>query len=360
MPAQLTQQWALASQSAVKLGIQQQGWYRVTYDDLVAAGLAAQVDPATLQLFVNGTEQAIRVTTATPGVFTSGDAVEFYGVGADTPYTDTRIYWLQAGVQPGRRIAVAPGAPSVPSASTGFASALKRKDRSVYFAAIRNGDAENWFGPGVFPPDPSDPSWTPTQLTLTPNNIDHAAAAGAQLTVDLQGVRISADGTTPHRVGVLLNGTDVGEMTFLGQAHVRADVPGRRGLACRRREHGDARRARRRRRQQPHRRVTLTYPHSYEADADRLQFTVDAPASIVAGGFAGSSVRVFDITDRTSPVELQAAPATVGGVTSVTVNVAGTGTRTLLAFSDETVASPLFVKANLRHNCTRPATRTTT
>jgi subtilisin-like proprotein convertase family protein len=355
VPAQVTQQWALASQPAVKLGIQQQGWYRVTRDDLVAAGLATQIDPATLQLFVNGTEQAIRVITATPGVFASGDAVEFYGAGTDTPYADTRTYWLQAGVQPGRRIPVVAGAPPLPSPATGFASALKRKDRSVYFAALRNGDAENWFGPGVYPQDPSDPSSTPTMLTLTPNNIDHTSAAGAQLTVDLQGVGISADGVTPHRVGVLLNGTDVGEMTFLGQAHAEQTfaVPsallldGTNAVTFQARG-GDADSS-------LVDAITLTYPHSYQADADRLKFTVDAPGSIAVGGFAGSQVRVFDITDRTSPVQLQATPATVGGVTTVTVNVAGTGTRTLLAFSDETVASPLFIKANQPSQLHAPA-----
>ena len=36
----------------------------------------------------------------------AGDAIEFYGSGIETPYTDTRIYWLQAGGQAGRRIAV--------------------------------------------------------------------------------------------------------------------------------------------------------------------------------------------------------------------------------------------------------------
>ena len=31
-------------------------------------------------------------------------AIEFYGTGLDTPYTDTNVYWLYAGTRPGKRI----------------------------------------------------------------------------------------------------------------------------------------------------------------------------------------------------------------------------------------------------------------
>ena len=48
--------------------------------------------------------------------------------------------------------------------------------------------------------------------------------------------------------------------------------------------------------------IRLDYPHAYQADADRLRFTVEAPGSITVGGFASASIRVFDITDRTAPV----------------------------------------------------------
>ncbi|MGH9144342.1 MAG: C25 family cysteine peptidase [Vicinamibacterales bacterium] len=349
VPPAVAQQWMLASQSTVKLAIQQTGWYRVTRDDLVAAGLSAQVDPRTLQLFVNGVEQAIRVTTAASSAFASGDAIEFYGVATDTPYADTRVYWLQSGVQPGRRIALDAGGPGTGSAATGFAAALRRKDRSVYFAALRNGDTENWFGPMVSPqpavPDPDDP-WSQTALTLTLDHIDRTAAGGAQLTVALQGVTTTADGNAAHRVGVFMNGTEVGELAFLGQAHAvqtlsvplallldganRVTFEARGGDADN--SLTDA--------------ITLTYPHSYQADADRLRFTVEGPGAITIGGFAGGSIRVFDITDRATPTELAVTPGSAAGLSTASVTVPGAGTRTLFAFSDETVGSPLSVTAN--------------
>jgi hypothetical protein len=117
-PPEVATQWNLAAAAgAVKIGVRKPGWYRVTQPELLTAGLASNVDPRTLQLFVDGTELAIRVTGETDGHF---DAIEFYGSGVDTPYTDTRTYWLRASADPGQRIAVDASGALPPSASTGF------------------------------------------------------------------------------------------------------------------------------------------------------------------------------------------------------------------------------------------------
>ncbi len=139
-------QWTLAMQGAVKIGITRPGWYRVDQPALVDAGLSAAVDPRTLRLFVDGVEQAVRVTGQEDGRFDAGDAVEFFATGLDTAYTDTRVYWLAAGTGPGRRMAVTPRRNAAPSADRAFWQGVQYKERSVYFAALRNGDVENWFG----------------------------------------------------------------------------------------------------------------------------------------------------------------------------------------------------------------------
>ena len=140
-------QWAIASQPAVKIGVRVAGWYRVTQPALVAAGLDPQVDPATLRLYLEGVEQPILVTGAGDGQFNPADVIEFYGTGVDTPFVRHRR------VLPDRRhrhrAARADGACREPGAGgsrRGSWGTVERKDRSIYFAALRNGDAENWFG----------------------------------------------------------------------------------------------------------------------------------------------------------------------------------------------------------------------
>ena len=64
----------------------------------------------------------------------------------DTPFSDTAVYFLTGGTGAGLRVQTAPVASPGPAAAARFWGTVERKDRSVYFAALRNGDAENWFG----------------------------------------------------------------------------------------------------------------------------------------------------------------------------------------------------------------------
>lgn len=99
----LQDQWAIAGQSALKIQIKKDGWYRVTQQQIAAAGFIPIVDIQNLSLYLNAQEIAIR-TSQSSGQFGNGDYLEFYGQGLDTKESDTRIYYLIAGTQPGRRM----------------------------------------------------------------------------------------------------------------------------------------------------------------------------------------------------------------------------------------------------------------
>jgi len=101
----LTQQWSIAGQPALKIGIRADGWYRITQGQLSAAGFDVTRDARNLQLFVEGNEIAMSVSRDT-GVLSQADFVEFWGQGLDSPTTDTRVYWLVNGPQAGKRIGV--------------------------------------------------------------------------------------------------------------------------------------------------------------------------------------------------------------------------------------------------------------
>jgi hypothetical protein len=333
----LATQRRLAAQAGVKIGVDRPGWYRVTQPELIAAGLDPQAAPQMLRLFAEGVEQAIAVTGAQGGRFDAGGAIEFYGTGLDTPYTATRTYWLIAGDRAGRRMAVhaAPAGRAPSSSASSFPFTLQQKERSIYFASLRNGDEENWFGAFIYE--------EPTDLTL---EVANDAGGAAELEIALQGVTAVADVTPDHRVGVRVNGTEVGEVVFDGQAVGVQTFAVPAGTLV---EGANAVTLVARGGEADYSLVDLVrlrYPHRYRADADLLRFTGEGPGPIKIGGFARPAIRVIDVTDPLSPTELRGTVAADGGLSAVSVNLAGSGPRTLLAFTDATVATAASVRPN--------------
>ena len=195
-------QLALAGAGAVKIVVRGAGWVRVGQPALVAAGLDPSVDPARLQLHADGVEQAIVVTGDGNNVFAAGEAIEFWGAGRDTQWTDARTYWLTAGGG-GARVATAAGGTATLGAAT-FARTERLLERAIYIASVRNGDESNFFGAAV--------SATPTARTLAAHHLDASQAGEAVLRVTLQGVTV-----TSHAVDIAFNGTALGAGVLDGQ-----------------------------------------------------------------------------------------------------------------------------------------------
>jgi peptidase C25-like protein len=99
----LEDQWSVAAKPGLKISIKSDGWYRVTQQDMAAAGFNPAVDIRNLRLFGDGQELAINTSQAL-GPFSSGDYIEFYGRGIDVPTSDTRTYYLIADSVPGKRV----------------------------------------------------------------------------------------------------------------------------------------------------------------------------------------------------------------------------------------------------------------
>ena len=110
-------QQPLASQGAVKISVNQRGWYRVTQSDLAAAGFNTNFDPQFLRLFNGNMEVPLLVNAAQRGQFAPGDSFEFYGMALDTLSTDTNTYWLIVGKSKGLRIAARPTQSAQPKSS---------------------------------------------------------------------------------------------------------------------------------------------------------------------------------------------------------------------------------------------------
>lgn len=152
VPAAIQDQWAIVAQAGLKIGVKQNGWYRVTQPEMLAAGFDVSADARNLRLFVDGREVPIEVTKSS-GLLGSGDFLEFYGTGLDTLTTDTHVYYLINGSQAGLRVPVFgeihtdvvpnPSQPSAPVASsaidtTGFSGRVWFRDVSSGIVAVKD------------------------------------------------------------------------------------------------------------------------------------------------------------------------------------------------------------------------------
>lgn len=331
-------QFELAGHPAVKIFVQHEGWYRITQPQLVAAGLSASVDPTLLRLFAEGTEQPISISGVAEGVggFGPQAAIEFYGTGIDTPYSDRRVYWLVAGDQPGKRIPRESANGDGGWQPSSFPETVELKPRTTYFAALLREDTDNFFGALV--------SSTPVNQILRTPGIASTSIAEAALQVVLQGV---TEGM-PHNVSVTINGANLGALNFTGQSlgTVKLRIP--RGIL-----------------QQGVNTVTLTaqggasdlslvdrinltYPRTYTAQSDLLKFTAEAGEQVVVHGFDQPPSRLIDITDSARAQELEPEVDAENGGYKLRVKIPQSvpGKHILLALSDKRIAKPWQVTRN--------------
>lgn len=337
-PARMTRadvagQIGLASGPALKLSVKKEGWYHVTAAELIGAGLDPNVDPRMLQLIVNGNEQPLIVKGEDDGRLDQADAVEFFGTGVDSAATDTRIYWLTAGSRPGLRIDRVKGKGGKPAPAS-LAYTVERKDRTVYFSSLRNGEKENFFGAVI--------TRNGVDQSIALRHLDAGPAGEASLEVALQGVSLLA-----HRVSVELNGTAVGEVRFDGQAEGVATFSLNRAAL---------------REGQNIVRLTpdavndvslvdyihITYPRTYTAEAGALRFSLARKQQATIAGFTSGSIRVLDITDPDAVTEVTAQVDGRDNNFSVTVSAPkkSNGERLLWAVSDEAAVRPAAITAN--------------
>jgi hypothetical protein len=326
-PQLAMQQGALAGLPAVKISVRSEGWYQVTKQALVAAGLNPQQDPRFLQLFLNGAEVPISVT-GTSSSYTVG----FYGTGVDTQSTDLAVYWLIGGSQAGQRIPVTPGTGAAGTSSS-FPYTIELRQRTIYFPGVLNGEKENFFGDPVTGDGPTDESFMVTHL-------DPAMTEGS-LSLGIQGVT-----ELGHRVTVALNGTPLGEIDFTGQTEGFATIPVSAGLI----KEGvndvtlnglggdtdvsllDY--------------IRLTYRHTYAADNNSLKFTTTSGQAVTVEGFSNSGIRVMDVTDPRSPVELTGIGQPGGGGLAIVIASPLAGPRTLFAFTADQAQAPAALDFN--------------
>ena len=316
---------------AVKMTIKEEGWYRVTQQELVAAGFDAKIDPRGLRVFVEGAEQAILVRGEQDRSFDVGDAVEFFATGQDSAFTDAHVYWLVSGEGFGSRIS-AVKSKVAPSGPRSFSYTAERRDRTIYFSSLKNGEAENFFGAVI--------SSQLVEESVVIRHLDMKSSGPAEVEIALQGVTDLRGEGPDHQVSVRLNGAEIGKLIFDGQVNKVEKFAVKPGLLMEgenvislESERGgndislvDY--------------MRVTYGHRYTSDEDSLRMTVPLGVSQTITGFTSAKIRVVDITDPAGVKELTGTVQRQEDGYAVTVNVGGQGTRTLLALTEDRVKRP--------------------
>jgi uncharacterized repeat protein (TIGR01451 family) len=333
-----TPRFTVADHAAVKIAVDHEGWYHVSFAQLIAAGLDSNSDVRSLHLLAEGVEQPLLLTTHSGNFTASSDGIEFYGTGIDTPFSDQRIYWLVRENQAGKRILSEPPVTSGRTSPASFPFSVIREDRSTYVAALLNGENnDNFFG-AVVTSDPVDQE-------LVAAHVDSSSSLPVILDVTLQGGTDQQD----HLVSVQFNGASLGQMEFYGQSLRKQSFPVEPSLV-----------------QEGSNTVTLTalngdndvsavqsielhYAHTYAADADWLRATAPAGSELHLTGFSNASIRVFDITDALNISELSPKVVSNGGAYEAMVGLAvsGPAVRTILAFASDAVSAPVSVSRHV-------------
>jgi hypothetical protein len=337
-------QQALAGRPAMKLLVREEGWYRVSQPELAAAGMNTNFNPKHLHLYVDGNELPIRVIAEKDNKFGPRDAIEFYGIGLDTPSTDTQVYWLVVGSKPGKRINSHIFSPqfrnphsAIRNSFESFPYTAESKERSFYFPALLNGENSNFFGPIIY-------TYRVDQL-LYVWDADSTSPEDALLEVALQGAT-----SGPHRVKVFFNDAEVGEVSFSDQSQGRfqAEIPvsvlqagenlisfiaqgGEMDISLL-----DY--------------IQLTYWRAYRAHENALKLTTQGGRQVSVGGFSHPQVQVVDITDPLSVVEVEGKVKAQGSGYAITFRAPGSGARTLLAIGVEKAKSPAQLVLNQPSN----------
>ena len=221
--------WPGLGQAPVRLLVENDGIYRVGFDQLASAGLiSGPVKSSYLELHADGETVPMRVISRSPDYFGPGDQIEFLGRAHRSLYSDARVYKLKkhfSVAQSGSKGGTAPGF------SPGFAESRLTK---THMETVRIGrDAVYNFR------SPTGSPFADTRMVVTNSPRERhfdfwvdqldGVGSGAQLLVSLTGGTDWPGVSPDHHVEVRLNGRLLADEWFTGtvQRLVQVAIPER-------------------------------------------------------------------------------------------------------------------------------------
>ncbi len=190
---------------SLRIEVKRNGVYRLTYDDLLGAGVPVDsIFPKNLRLMSRGKDVAMRIGSKRPGTFSRGDHLLFFAEGMDNQFTDTNVYWLYWGKKAKKRMGwIKGGVRGSGAPVNSFRTRLHIEENHLIWHHTPGApDKDYWFQQTLAAPSTVDFSLS------VPSPV--SAGEEAVIRVCFQGV------TTPsphpnHHTKILLNGVLIGD-----------------------------------------------------------------------------------------------------------------------------------------------------
>lgn len=315
-----SQAFAAGSAGALRVRTGERGLYRLTYDDLLAAGVPlGDTDPASFAISYLGQPVAIDLVDDGDDSFEPGELVIFYAQPYEGRYERDNVYRFSYGGAPGLRMA---GRAVTPTGDEPVVTAITRTLHVEVDAEYRSDyprpqDADHWFD---MPLSPDDLAGTSTLTrTYTLPAVDPLPGGAARIRVALHG---GADrpANPDKSIAITLNSHPVALHQWEGLTYYISDdvVPSAWLDGAPDRIHLTAATA-----QLPGIGfysvspdwVRISYPSQASAQGDQLYIEAMAEGAVqaVASGFSTPEVRVYELRDPDRPVRLLTTAAEPAG-----------------------------------------------
>ncbi len=350
--ADSSRSWFDPAMPYLKLFITQDGLYRLTYNDLSAAGInLSTINPQTFKVFNHGAQVPLFVAGESDGAMDPADYVEFYaqrnygkGEFFDV-YTDTSVYWLTYGGSNGLRMIVeATDTTGTPARS--FERTVHFEQDNLYYSGYieteiiqpENVPGEGWYWSNFYP-------GTATGFNFIVHNVVATAQTNAVLRVRFNGM--SQHSATPDHVAKLtLNGTDLGQVgfdftsdtvftvsfpsTLLKEGTNTLTVQSLTTQAQVNEFYLDW--------------FEVSYECAFKAISDQLTFTSQrssggTPTQYTINSFQSAAIDVYNLTDRKKFTNVRISPSPDGGV-AVTFHDTASVSKQYIVVADDQKLRP--------------------
>ncbi|HEV8240357.1 MAG TPA: C25 family cysteine peptidase [Thermoanaerobaculia bacterium] len=204
--------WKSYDYPRVNFRVTREGIYRVSYEDLLAAGINLSGVPVSKLALVNHGQPA-PIYVSSKGTFGPGGSIEFFGEAASSMYTDVNVYQLQVDDARAVRLgddARPPRRNEIPEAAY---QATKSWDENLDYAFLSpNGDP--WFRTMMcaYPGGASCASSLPATVTLDVPVDNYVPGRGAVSV----GMAIWGLTAGSHHATLSLNGNTLSDLSFWG------------------------------------------------------------------------------------------------------------------------------------------------